>query len=265
MWRKMTKKNRVLRQTKLRVLKRQSLGVLVPGMIFMFYPFVPWLIELGGGKAGIASGCETFPLTPLTIIFGLGYGGLILLFLPLLFGWTKSAIYMLFFGALGIGVFVGIWWLILGNVFVLCKEQPVNDIIILIGLFSLFLTTVLVFFLYQRKVTKKVLDINSHAYNFETMEYAYLAPIIRPDGKENSQVGVWMISAGFVGLLLVKLPIAEWLDIAPLGSEWMMFGIGLFVGYFFLGYLGIGQLYLVWLIHKKCKAAGRTMVVKELL
>uniref|UniRef100_UPI0021A7037A hypothetical protein n=1 Tax=Sedimenticola hydrogenitrophicus TaxID=2967975 RepID=UPI0021A7037A len=241
--------------------------LLVPGTIVIFgflYPWGPWFFQriLDDGKS-IADQCEYLSLGVIVVIYSAVFTLLAVSISAILLRFLVSAIFVMLVGASGIGI-LGVWWLWLSYVTLLCPPLPHSEEILSSSAIGFIAISVAIFWFHLRPRLQRMLELNGHAWNFQKMEYSMLAAIRRPDGKPSERIMLITIVGGFIGLFLATLPIAEWLSLGTGIRDFFMAVLMWCLGYFFLGYLTLGQLYLIWLVHKKSKKVGGRMVVKEL-
>jgi len=231
----------------------------------ILYPVFPLITKGVEGSNEYVANCKAIPLEETSLIIFTCYFIFIFALIPIVLRITISAIYLKVINSFAI-LLMGLWFLLIPYLILLCDPSSLGEKIFIPSIFALLLLTVGIFFLYQREKLKQVVKINPHVYDFETMQYSFLAPILRPDGKNTNKTHIYLILGASFGLLISRLEINDFFNLNSYAGENF---IGIFscwlVGYAFSGYLAIGNLYLAWLIHKNSKEVGRKMIVKELM
>jgi hypothetical protein len=235
---------------------RQRIALPVGGLVLLgfIYPGGPLL---GGGEAA-QCGYVQPPLVALGFVAILP----LLVLMPLAYKRFNSAIYVMLTGIFAASA-IGMWFLVTAFASALCPPLPhVEKLLALFVALAVFAT--LGFWLHLRMKIPRTIEFNGHKWNFDTMEYSLAAPIFRPDGRSGRQVLRLSVVAGVVGILLggLTLPIDDE-QFRNATRDWLGTSALFVAGLWFLGYLVPGELYATWLVHKKAKAMGRKMTVKE--
>ncbi|HYA21347.1 MAG TPA: hypothetical protein VEG25_12005 [Burkholderiales bacterium] len=172
------------------------------------------------------------------------------------------------FGLCGLVAFgaYGLWFLAAITEAMFCPPMPGADIVFPLLIVGLAVFAGSIFWFHTRWMLPKVLEINPQKWDFEKMQYSIMAPTIRPDGKSMKRVTTLMLAGGFLGIFLGALSFREFMADKPTAAlidAWLPMMIGWFVVYVFIGYFAVSKVYSIWIVHKKCKAVGRKMTIKE--
>lgn len=239
--------------------------LIAPGTLMaqgFIYPFVGWLASKDGYSS--PSQCEVvIPLDLSMEIYTVLFLVLVGMMIPILTGRTKSAIYFMLYGVVAL-LLIGGWFAALGLLTMFCQSLPYAHEMVEPMMIS-FVVGSIVILVFNRRRMQKVLAINGHVYDFKSMRYSQLALHTRLDGRNSGSVGFMIYLASFVGIFLANIPFGDLLNTGESSKDWFLVIACWMVGFAYIGYLALNQLYLVWLIYMKSKNMGDTMLVKELL
>ncbi len=252
-----------IRSEREKVIWRNLIGLPVYTLWGFIYPWIGWISETNPEAANSQSCGQVISLDISMMIYSIGYVLLVIVLTPILFRRNISAVYIMLCGVLSLFL-IGSWFLFIGGLTMLCDSLPYAEQLLMPLLYTTIISSLIVLFLNRHRM-QKVLEINGHMWNFETMEYTQMAIIKRPDGKSSQSVAYLAYLAAFVGPLLANIPFDDWFNFGWSDKSWLMVVLAWYAGIFFAGFLALNQLYLTWLIYKKSKKLGGKMLVKEFL
>ncbi len=173
---------------------------------------------------------------------------------------VNSAIFLISYGAFSFFSIGSIFFLIT-NVAIFCPPITSEVFKIYPPIFSLLtLSAALIFILNIMPNIKKAIKINKDKINFKEMVFALNTPLTHVSGKKMSALAGLGLTAGLTGLFLSRV-MSEYLDDSD--KILSLIFVGIFVTFYLMTYLFLGQLYTLWVVWSECKKVGRKMTIKE--
>ena len=237
------------------------MGPIALAILGFIYPFVTYLatwmnsnLDWQKVEIGWAGACSLFPVDIITYSVSAILFVQVALIVPIRFGNIKNAIYVLSVSFLNVAS-IGGWFILIAYLYLMCKPVNYSDAILVPSIVIFFVTSIFFFLLYWKTRLDEIIQLNNNVFDFEKMRFYMLRPMVRFDGEDSRNVVKYFVIAGVISALAL--------------TSYKIEGIGLFLLFLFAGYIVIGVfsingLYLIWVVIKKNKETGRTMLVAEL-
>ena len=176
----------------------------------------------------------------------------------------KSTVFFMLYLVTAASYF-GFWFLSFAYTVLVCNQLPGYGFILTYIPVAYIVSSILLFFMFLKPKAKLILKLNTHVWDFEKMQYSANALVLRPDGKDVSNVTPIAIVSSLVGVFLGRiLSDIHTLGIVELKAYSLVMAL-FFVGAFFVSFLSVGELYLAFLVWKKSRQKGKVMFVRELV
>lgn len=249
------------------LIKRLLLAPLSLFFLSLIYPFSTSLfVYYDIGESSSLDNCAAFPVYSITKIISLILLVHFLLIIPIIFGWVKSALYLILCTVLLLVFGSGGWMLMMAFVYLLCESFKYSNEIIIPSVVTFSLLTVLGFVFYWKPRLIKVIKLNKRIYDFESNLYYFVRPHIRLDGIKHTNISSYVVGVAVLSSLLVsKFDFAVVLH-NPTPLTGTLFYLFIFsIAYVILGVICLNQLYVAWCIYRHNAKHGSKMLVAELV
>jgi uncharacterized membrane protein YjfL (UPF0719 family) len=243
----------VARHVYLPLITFAAMGFIFPGVSLL----ARWL---GAAKPGELASCSDFS-------FELA-GALLLVLAVTTMAWPlalkrlNSALYAMAW-AFPVTATLGLWFYLGGLGVSVCKPLPRQSLVLLVTNAIGLISVCAVFWLFFRARLRRVVDSNPQKWDFVSMKYSLVAPALPLDSARRFGLAqVLGIAAVLLGAHVALGYVLGRSMSVPQARAWEGVIVVMLLAYLAM-LLALGQAYTMWIVHKRCKAAGRKMTIRE--
>lgn len=257
----MNKRSKIKRR---RLLKRFRIGAWSVVVSLLVGPVALSLLKYFSDEEFLSGVCDVSPNPyPLALIVLISLCVWFVYFAPIPLGMIKNAIYVRF-ALWSLGIIALLQFQSMSLIAVECWQLTSISTFLSYAL-PLSFVGAFGFVWLMRARLKRVIEVNSHAFNFEKMQWDLTVGMVHIDENANSsQIAIMLAIGGFVGLLLAGLPWSAWFEFSETVNHWSLAMLFWLVGWATAYAYGGSDLYIMWRVWRRSRQEGRPMLAAEL-